>query len=67
MMTVNATVFKAARRTFSDKRKETKLLQIPGQSTFAPQLVIEPAGQRYKQTDQLFYLGGSIHEHADLS
>ena len=43
------------------------LLRTPDQTTFAPPLVIEAAGQRYKQTPQFLHLGGIIHESADLS
>ena len=43
------------------------LLQTPDQTTLSPPLVIEAAGQRYKQTAQLLYLGGIVHEIADLS
>ena len=36
-------------------------------SSLAPSLVIEAAGQRYRQTTQFLYLGGGIHESAHLS
>ena len=42
-------------------------LRTPDRTTLAPPLVIEEAGQRYKQTTQLFYQGGIIHELGDLS
>ena len=42
------------------------LLRTPGQITIAPPLVIEAAGQIYKQTAQFLYLGGIFHENADL-
>ncbi|MEP5351923.1 MAG: reverse transcriptase domain-containing protein, partial [Luteolibacter sp.] len=67
MMTVIVTVFEAAGLTVSEKKTETMLLQTPDQKTLAPPLVIEAAGQRYKQTAQFLYLGGIIHENADLS
>ena len=43
------------------------LLRTPDQTTLAPPLVVEEAGQRYKQTAQFLDLGGIIHENADLS
>ena len=43
------------------------LLRTAGQTSLAPPLVIEAAGQRYRQTNQFLYLGGAIHESADLS
>ena len=48
-MTVIETVFEAVGLTVSEKKTETKLLQIPDQTTLAPSLVIEAAGQRYKR------------------
>ena len=67
MMTVIVTVFEAAGLTVSEKKTETMVLQTPDQTTLAPPLVIEAAGQRCKQTTQFLYLGGIIHENADLS
>ena len=55
MMAVIVTVFEAAGRTVSEKKTETMLLRAPDQATLAPPLVIEAAGQRCKQTAQLFY------------
>ena len=43
------------------------LLRMPSQTSLAPPLVIEAAGQRHRQTNQFLYLGGVIHESADLS
>ena len=63
MMTVIVTVFEAAGLTVSEKT----LLRTPGQTSLAPPLVIEAASQRYRQTNQFLYLGGVIHESADLS
>ena len=51
--------------TVSEKKTETILPRAPHQTTLAPRLVIEAAGQRCKQTAQLLYLGGIIHENAD--
>ena len=44
MMTVIVTVFEAAGLTVSEKT----LLRTPGQTSLAPSLVIEAAGQRYR-------------------
>ena len=67
MMTAIVTVFEAARLTVSGNKTETMVLQTPDQTTLAPPLVIEAAGQRYKQATQFLYPGGKIHENADLS
>jgi hypothetical protein len=67
MMTVIVTVFEAVGLTVSERKTETMLLRTPGQTSLAPPLVIEAAGQRYRQTNQFLYLGGVIHENADLS
>ena len=66
-MTVIATVFEAAGIRVSEKKTETMLLQTPDQTALAPPLVIVAARQRYKQTAQLLYLDGIIHENTDLS
>ena len=42
------------------------LLRTRDQTPSAPSPVIEAAGQRYGQTTQFLYLGGFIHEIADL-
>ena len=42
------------------------LLRTRDQTSTAPSLVIEAAGQRHRQTTQFLYLGGIIHENADL-
>ena len=67
MMTLIVTVFKAAGLTMSENKTDTMLLKTPDQTTLTPQLVIEAASQRYKQTTQFVYLGGVFHENADLS
>ena len=46
MISVNATVFEAAGLTVSETRTQTMLLQTPDQTTLAPPLAIEVAGQR---------------------
>ena len=66
MVTVSVTVFGAAGLTVSENYTETTLLPTPDQTTLAPPLVIEAGGQRYKQTARFLYLGGIIHESADL-
>ena len=65
-MAVIATVFKAAGLAVSEKKTETMLLRTSDQIALAPPLVIEAAGQRYKQTAQFLYLSGIIHGNADL-
>lgn len=67
MMTVIVTVFEAAGLTVSEKKTETMILRTRDQTPPPPPLVIEAAGQRYRQTTQFLYLGGIIHEDADLS
>ena len=59
MMTVIVTVFEAAGLTVSEKKTETMLLRTPDQAPRTSPLVIEAAGQRYRQTTQFLYLGGS--------
>ena len=43
------------------------LLRTPDQATLTPPLVIEAVDRRYKQTARFLYLGGIIHEYADIS
>ena len=64
MMTVIVTVFEAVGLTVLEKKTETMLLQTPDQTTLAPLLVIEAAGQRYKQTTQFLgsFLGSFLSE-----
>ena len=66
-MTVIVTVFETAGLTVSENKTKTVLLQIPHQTTLAPPLAVEAAGQGYEQTAQFVYLGGIIHEGVDLS
>ena len=54
-MTVIETVFEATDITVSEKRTEIILLRTPDQTTLAPQLVIQIAGQRYIRTAQFLY------------
>ena len=65
-MTVIVTVFKAAGPKVSDKKAETMLLRTPDQAPCTSPLVIDAAGQRYRQTTQLLYLGGLIDANADI-
>ena len=67
MMTVIVTVFEAAGLTVSEKKTETMILWTPQQTPQAAPLVIEAAGQKYKQTSQFVYLGGVITEVVDIS
>ena len=54
MMTVIVTVFEAADLTVSEKKIETMLLRTPDQALCTSPLVIEAAGQSYRQTMQFF-------------
>ena len=54
-MTAIVTVLEAAGLMVSERRTETMLLRIPGQTSLAPPLVTEPAGQRYRQNNQIDY------------
>ena len=54
-VTVIVTGF-AAGHTASEK--ETMLLRTPDQTSLAHPLVIEAAGQRYRQTTRFLHLGG---------
>ena len=68
MTTVIVTVFEAAGLMVpgKKKRREAMMLQTRDLPPRALPFVIEAAGQRYQQTIQLLYLGGVIHEDADL-
>ena len=66
MMTVIATVFEAASLTVSEKKTETMLLPTPDHAPCTSPLVIEAAGERYRQTTQFLYLGGLIDASADI-
>ena len=66
MMTVIVTVFDAAGLTVSEKKTETMLLRTPNQALRTSPLVIEAAGQRYRQTMQFLYLGGLVNASADI-
>jgi len=66
MMTVIVTVFEAAGLTVSEKKTEIMLLRTPNQAPQTSPLVIEAAGQRYRQTTQFFYLGGLVVASADI-
>ena len=64
MMTVIVTVFEAAGLTVSEKKTETILLRTPDQAPCTSPLIIEAAGQRYRQTTQ--FLGGLTDASADI-
>ena len=66
MMTVIVTVFEVAGLTISEKKTETMLLRTPNQAPRTSPLVIEAAGQRYRQTIQFLYLGGLVVASADM-
>ena len=61
-MTVIVTVFEAAGLTVSEKT-ETMLLRTPDQAPCTSPLVIETAGQRYRQTTQFFVSGRSYRRN----
>ena len=63
---VIVTVFEAAGRTVSEKKTQTILLRTPDQAHCTSPLVIEAAGQRYRKTTQLLYLGGLIEASAEI-
>ena len=65
MMTVIVTVFEATGFTVSEKTG-TMLLRAPDQEPCTSPLVIEVAGQRYRQATQFLYLGGRINASADM-
>ena len=65
MMTVIVTVFEAAGLTVSEKT-ETMLLRTPDQEPCTSPLVIEAAGQGYRQTTQFWYLGGLVNASAEI-
>ena len=66
MMTVVVTVFEAADLTVSENKTETMLLRTPDHAPRTSPLVIEVAGQRYRQATQFLYLGGRINASADM-
>ena len=59
MMAVIVIVFEAAGLTVSEKKTETMLLRTPDQTRCTSPLVMEAAGQRYRQTTQFFVSGRS--------
>ena len=68
MMTVTVNVlFEASGFKVSEKKTGTMLLRTPNQTPLASPLVIEAAGQRYKQTAvQFLYMGGLINNTANI-
>jgi len=67
MMTVIVTVFEAAGLTVSEKKTEIMLFRTPHQEPQLEPLVVEAAGQKYKQTNRFIYLGGVIDENANIN
>ena len=66
MMTIIiVTVFGAAGLTVSEIETETMLLRTPNQGPCTSPLVIEAAGQRYRQATQLLYLDGLVDARSD--
>ena len=66
MMTVVVTVFEAADLTVSENKTETMLLRTPDHAPRTSPLVIEVAGQRYRQTTLFWHLGGLVDASADI-
>ena len=66
MITIIVTVFEAVDLTVSEKT-ETMLLRIPDQAPRTSPLVIEAAGERYRQTTPFLYLGGLVNASADIT
>ena len=66
MIIVIVTVFEAAGLTVSEKKTETMLLRTRDQALCTSPLVIEAAGQTYRQTTQFVYLGDLIDASADI-
>ena len=66
MMTVIVAVLATAGLTVSEKKTETMLLRARCHTSQAPLLVIESAGERYRQTIQHVCLEGVINESAAL-
>ena len=66
VMTVIVTVFEAAGLTVSEKQTEAMILRTSDQAPCTSPLVIEAAGQRYRQTTQFLGLGGLIDASADI-
>ena len=60
MMTVIVTVFEAAGLTVSEKQTEAMILRTSDQAPCTSPLVIEAAGQRYRQTTQFFFIWAVI-------
>ena len=64
MMTAIVRVCQAFGLTVAETKTETMYLRYPGAAEQA--LVIEAAGQTYKQTDKFVYLGGAISSTGDI-
>ena len=60
VMTVTIAVFEAAGLTVSEKETETMLLRTSNQAPQKSALVIEAAGQRYRQKLLFLHLGGFV-------
>ena len=60
-------MFEAAGLTVSEKKTETMMVRTPNQAPLSSPLVVEAAGQKYKQTSQFVYLGGAVNECADIT
>ena len=68
MMTVIVTVFEAAGLRVSENKTETMLLlRTPDQAPQTSPLLIEAAGQRYRQTTPFLHLGGPVDANVDIT
>lgn len=67
MMAVVAAVFAASGLTSSKMFTETVIFRAPALTTLAPPLVVESVRQKNRETTRLLYMGGMIHESADVS
>ena len=65
MMTAVMEVCGAYGLTVAEKKTETMVMRPPHHAQ--DDLEIEAAGQRYAQTDQFVYLGGTITAEADMT
>ena len=63
--TVIVPVFEAAGLAVSETKTETMLLRTPNQAPQTSPLIIKAAGQIYRRTMQLLYLGGFVVTSAD--
>ena len=51
---------------YKSEKKTDTMLRTPDQASRTSPLVIEAAGQRYRQATQFLYLGGLVNASADI-